>query len=628
MRMGLHVQADHDLDRAVAYCAEVKPALMKWLDPKPEILRRCKEASPGTRHVWRYYWSEQKPERRGDFDAAVVKRIPALRGLIDWVEGWNEYGCSTQTDEQVASLRNFCQSEVQFAKKVNAAGMGAAIGGFSTGALDAGDRGFNAVLPLLQFLHQTGPTNVWHSHEYSAPYIGWGWRTPDGKNQWDHARNVWTGSSPRDAYLVRGLDGWWTLRCLMLWRRLEVDGLTNVRMIFTETGLDDIQPRPGGQGKGWRDWDTPEWTGIMGDYADQQYAYGWQLSWLPWCLGWVDYGFATVDPAWRGERRLTLAETRSFDLSQRLDMFERTKTRMKDLPIGHFEEAPMIEGVDVSHHQGRMDWAITKAKRVSFAVAKATEGKTFLDDEHARNVTQAQANGIAVGAYHYYSAAVPWAEQVEWMAGWIRPADLDLPVVLDLEDTSTAGVSEQQVRQFVEAVEARFGRPIIYTGMWWINLVGAYQWAWLAKYPLWLADYTAPYLVPDPWDSWTILQYSNAGDGKAYGAQSAKIDLDRTRLTLDQLRALRTKPTQTATLDTARLVSAAEAEHRRCGVRYNGAAGLWQAIIADGLVPTTNEFEHIDDSGHYAAQRAEGPGGAFVYYWDERTGRAARVPIA
>lgn len=343
-RMGLHVISNKANDMALAYCARVRPGIMKWMDPQPDVLRRCKEASPNTRHVWRYYWADQRPDRRGDFDAAVVKRVPALRGLIDWVEGWNEYGCQTQTDEQVRLLREFCQSEVLFARKVNDAGMGAAIGGFSTGALDTGDRGFNAVRPLLEFLHQTGPANVWHSHEYSSPYMQWGWITPDKLNQWDHARNVWTGASrDRAQFFTPGIEGWWTLRYRMLRRRLVAAGLANVHMIFTETGIDDIQPRPGGQGKGWRDWQQQEWTSIAGDYAEQQYTYGWQISHDPYVPGWTDFGFATEDPAWN-----------SFALDQTPDMLERVAVRQLALPEGVFAGGGTVEEADVE----RRFWSI------------------------------------------------------------------------------------------------------------------------------------------------------------------------------------------------------------------------------------------------------------------------------
>ena len=44
-----------------------------------------------------------------------------------------------------------------------------------------------------------------------------------------------------------------------------------------------------------------------------------------------------------------------------------------------------IRGIDVSHHQGEIDWTAVKASRVEFAFIKASEGGDFRDREFARN---------------------------------------------------------------------------------------------------------------------------------------------------------------------------------------------------------------------------------------------------
>lgn len=612
-RMGLHVNAHLGWDGAVDYCREVQPAIMKWLCPSRQVLERCRAVSPNTKHVLRPYWANQ--DLGAAHDAFVRHSQDAVREfgtLINWYEGYNEFEC-----RDVALLKRFCAAEMDRARKLNAMGVGCALGGFSTGAFDHpqdNGKAYAAVKPMLEFLHATGPHNVWHSHEYAGPYMAYMTRTADGLNQWPRPPDAYNGwSTDATQYWADGLDGWLTLRYRMTRAKLAADGLTNVYMIFTETGIDDTNPRPGGANrKGWRDYDGSEWSRIpgQGNYAHQQYWYGWHLSRDPYVLGWVDFGYGSEDPAWW-----------SFSLDRAPDMFGRVKAEQLKLPTGHVEEEPtMTEGIDVSHWQGRMDWSKAKAKGVTFAWCKATEGDTYLDDEYARNIKGARENGIAVGAYHYYKASVPWMTQLGWLDAWINYDVLDLPIVVDLEDTAGNGaVSEQQVREFVECIADVFGKPIIYTGMWWVNKVGAYKWTWLKEYPLWMADYNAPYLVPDPWDDWTILQYSNKGDGWAYGARADSVDLNRTRLTVDQLRVLKPQ------LDHAALVAAAEVEHSRCGIRYNPDAGLWHTIINDRLNPVTNEFDYQDASGRYVAQRAEGPAGAFVYVWDGE--RVIRVPV-
>jgi len=69
----------------------------------------------------------------------------------------------------------------------------------------------------------------------------------------------------------------------------------------------------------------------------------------------------------------------------------------------HAPAAPagMLAGIDVSHWQGTIDWSKVAASGVSFAIAKASEGKSVVDPTYAENVAGASAAGIRIGAYHF-----------------------------------------------------------------------------------------------------------------------------------------------------------------------------------------------------------------------------------
>ena len=59
-------------------------------------------------------------------------------------------------------------------------------------------------------------------------------------------------------------------------------------------------------------------------------------------------------------------------------------------------------GIDVSSHEGAgIDWTSVKNAGYVFAWAKATEGVGYQDADFLINVTNAQAAGIVLGAYHY-----------------------------------------------------------------------------------------------------------------------------------------------------------------------------------------------------------------------------------
>ena len=131
---------------------------------------------------------------------------------------------------------------------------------------------------------------------------------------------------------------------------------------------------------------------------------------------------------------------------------------------------PMPIGVDVSHHQGAIDWDKLAADRVSFAYIKATEGGDWLDTRFAENWRAAKRTSIARGAYHYFTLCTPAETQAAHFIRTLGPLDNDLPPALDVEqmepcsDESTQQTPAEGVDIFLDIVEAHYGvRPIIYT---------------------------------------------------------------------------------------------------------------------------------------------------------------------
>jgi lysozyme len=72
-----------------------------------------------------------------------------------------------------------------------------------------------------------------------------------------------------------------------------------------------------------------------------------------------------------------------------------------------------IRGIDVSHHQGAIDWTAVKAARVEFAFIKASEGGDFRDREFARNWEAARKAGVVRGAYHFFTFCTPGLAQAD-----------------------------------------------------------------------------------------------------------------------------------------------------------------------------------------------------------------------
>lgn len=170
-----------------------------------------------------------------------------------------------------------------------------------------------------------------------------------------------------------------------------------------------------------------------------------------------------------------------------------------------------ITGVDVSHHQGIIDWRRVAAVH-RFAFIKATEGLSFRDGHYATNITNASKAGLLVGAYHF---ARPVAgnlqnarEQARYHARIVGSLQGRLPSVLDIE--SGEGDQTSWALTFLEELETLTGRrPIVYTfGHHWRDHIRPD--VAFARYPLWIARYngslTGPGTVPRPWSAWTFWQ--------------------------------------------------------------------------------------------------------------------------
>lgn len=106
-----------------------------------------------------------------------------------------------------------------------------------------------------------------------------------------------------------------------------------------------------------------------------------------------------------------------------------------------FVSSGIQQGIDVSYHNGTLDWSTIKAAGVDFAILRAayrgygTEGTLVRDAKFAEYMQGAMSHGIPVGAY-IYSQAITTAEAVQeanYILNIVRGYSLDLPIVFDYE---------------------------------------------------------------------------------------------------------------------------------------------------------------------------------------------------
>lgn len=210
----------------------------------------------------------------------------------------------------------------------------------------------------------------------------------------------------------------------------------------------------------------------------------------------------------------------------------------------------MIQGIDVSHWQDdkstarRIDFSKAVKMGARFVFIKASE-RGGIDSDFEYNWKAAKAAGLYRGAYHFLRWDLSGLLQARIFCDILDDDPGELPPVADFEAPNKGSLypSNALLEQFLVEVESRTKKkPMLYTspGYWNIHGRNKYTKGFDAKwayYPLWVAHYmktytpgvSAPYEM-EPWKSskktWTFWQYTNMGDGFAYGVESKTIDLN------------------------------------------------------------------------------------------------------
>ena len=314
MRTGLHCNTVRDPQKILDYYRRSQSGQIKVMEFEAPLLNELKALGVtiiGRLYVERQYLGGSEAQK---FIRDLINKAREFP-QVDYWEGYNE---EFQEGEE---LSDYAEFEIRRMQEMEAAGLRAkaVIGCFSTGRPEVvTDDDWQRFRPALEYALPRG--HALGLHEYSGPYMQW----MCGENQWDFAANA-----PRridDPCLSPTVQGWLTLRYRKAYAYLRQWGLGELPLYITEGGIDDVWPRPGPQGKGYKDYKGTEWERIpgIGDYAQQRRWYMWQISHDPYVRGAVDFGFQTADPTWQ-----------SFDLSTDPEMLNRVILLESDLPPGH-----------------------------------------------------------------------------------------------------------------------------------------------------------------------------------------------------------------------------------------------------------------------------------------------------
>ncbi|MER5496239.1 MULTISPECIES: lysozyme [unclassified Streptomyces] len=187
--------------------------------------------------------------------------------------------------------------------------------------------------------------------------------------------------------------------------------------------------------------------------------------------------------------------------------------------------AVQTEGVDVSGHQGNVNWSTLWNSGVKWAYVKATEGTYYKNEYFTQQYNGSYNIGMIRGTYHFATPnTTSGATQADYFVnnggGWSRDGKT-LPGVLDIEwnpygdqcyGKTQAGMVSW-IRDFVNRYKARTGRDaVIYTATsWWKTCTGNNS-GFGTTNPLWVARYNSTVgELPAGWGFYTMWQYTSSG---------------------------------------------------------------------------------------------------------------------
>ena len=212
------------------------------------------------------------------------------------------------------------------------------------------------------------------------------------------------------------------------------------------------------------------------------------------------------------------------DKSLKKHSFDPEKVRKNtDGTWGYVDGDLKVEkGIDVSAHQGDIDWEKVASSNISFAMIRAMyrgyeTGRLVEDKTFRTNIENAAANGIKTGVYIFTQAITKKEvdEEISMLSGLLGAYDISYPVVVDVEDVAGKNERMEQltreerteiVKYYCERISEAGYEPMIY-----FNIHGALELVELSeleKYDKWFAAYDSDFYYPYEYKMW---QYKDTG---------------------------------------------------------------------------------------------------------------------
>lgn len=193
-------------------------------------------------------------------------------------------------------------------------------------------------------------------------------------------------------------------------------------------------------------------------------------------------------------------------------LYKLVNTGIVQINRPRLEDYP-VRGIDVSHHNGLIDWKLVARDGIDFAYIKATEGGDFLDKRFSENWQKSRSANITHGAYHFFTFCRPAIEQLDNFTKTVPIEKNTLPPAIDFEFGGNCKARPprskiyHELTIFMGGIEHVYGqKPVLYVTS------EAYKEYIEGSFPdaqIWIRDiFKAPKLENQNWVFW---QYSARG---------------------------------------------------------------------------------------------------------------------
>ncbi len=174
-----------------------------------------------------------------------------------------------------------------------------------------------------------------------------------------------------------------------------------------------------------------------------------------------------------------------------------------------FSAGYAVHGIDVSNHQGKIDWDKIAQSSIKFVYIKATEGKDYKDKYFQDNWYNTSRIHLYKGAYHYFTIKSPGIEQARNFVNTVPVEKGCLPPVIDIEENGLEKEEfKKQLFDFIDAIEKRYNqKPVLYVVY---PLYKEYIQGDFEEYPIWIRDVFLPARLKDN-RKWMFWQYCDRG---------------------------------------------------------------------------------------------------------------------